>query len=70
MYWWTKGSTMVDAGTLAIMNELHVPAGLVVNLLIWNRGTNLRTLAMGGVVILFSRWVNRLGRKLGRPRAG
>jgi carboxylate/amino acid/amine transporter len=70
MYWWTKGSTMVDAGTLAIMNELHVPAGLVVNLLIWNRGANLRTLAMGGAVILFSLWVNRLGRKLGRPRAG
>ena len=37
MYWWVKGSTLVDAGTLAIMNELHVPAGLLVNLLIWNR---------------------------------
>ncbi|MDR1935467.1 MAG: DMT family transporter [Candidatus Accumulibacter sp.] len=69
MYWWVKGSTLVDAGTLAIMNELHVPAGLVVNLLIWNRGANLRTLAMGGTVILFSLWVNRLGRKLGRLRA-
>jgi carboxylate/amino acid/amine transporter len=66
MYGWVKGSTQVDAGTLAVMNELHVPAGLVVNLLIWNRDANLRVLAMGGTVILFSLWVNRLGRKLGR----
>jgi len=69
MYWWVKGSTLVDAGTLAIMNELHVPAGLIVNLLIWNRDANLRTLALGGTVILFSLWVNGLGRRLGRLRA-
>ena len=72
MYWWVKGSTLVDAGTLAIMNELHVPAGLIVNLLIWNRDANLEKLALGGAVILASLWVNRLGRKLGRRmnRAG
>ena len=70
MYWWVKGSTLVDAGTLAIMNELHVPAGLIVNLLIWNRDANLRTLALGGTVILASLWVNSLGRRMGRLRAG
>ena len=70
MYWLVKGSTLVDAGTLAIMNELHVPAGLIVNLLIWNRDANLRTLALGGTVILASLWVNSLGRRMGRLRAG
>jgi len=72
MYWWVKGSTLVDAGTLAIMNELHVPAGLVVNLLIWNRDANLQKLALGGAVILASLWVNHLGRRMGRRmnRAG
>jgi carboxylate/amino acid/amine transporter len=69
MYGWVKGSTRVDAGTLAVMNELHVPAGLIVNLLFWNRNTNLRMLVLGGTVILFSLWVNRLGRRLGRWRA-
>ena len=69
MYWWVKGSTLVDAGTLAIMNELHVPAGLIVNLLIWNRDANLQKLALGGVVILASLWVNSLGRRMGRLRA-
>ncbi len=41
MYWLVLGSTRVDAGTLAIMNELHVPAGLLVNVLIWNRDADL-----------------------------
>ena len=63
MYWWIKGSTQVDAGVLAVMNELHVPAGLLVNVLIWNRGTDLHRLALGGLVIMASFWLNRLGRK-------
>lgn len=63
MYWWVKGSTRVDAGTLAIMNELHVPAGLLVNLLIWNHNANLPKLALGGSVILASLWLNRMGRR-------
>ena len=65
MFWWVKGSTQVDAGTLAIMNELHVPAGLLVNLLIWNRDADLPKLALGGSVILASLWLNRLGTKKG-----
>ena len=65
MFWWIKGSVQVDAGTLAVMNELHVPAGLLVNLLIWNRDADLPKLAIGGVVILASLWINKLGRKTG-----
>ncbi|MFC3531018.1 EamA family transporter [Vogesella facilis] len=63
MYWWVKGSVAVSAGTLAIMNELHVPAGLLVNVLIWNRNVDLPRLALGGAVILASLWLNRLGRR-------
>src|SRR5690606_33074270 len=64
LYWWVKGSTRVDAGTLAIMNELHVPAGLLVNLLIWNRDFDLPRLAAGGAVILAAMWLNQRGRRL------
>ena len=63
MYWWVLGSTRVDAGTLAIMNELHVPAGLLVNVLIWNRDADLPRLAAGGAVILAALWVNRWGQR-------
>ncbi|WP_252272311.1 carboxylate/amino acid/amine transporter [Pseudomonas subflava] len=63
LYWWVKGSTRVDAGTLAIMNELHVPAGLLVNLLIWNRDFDLPRLAAGGAVILAAMALLHLGRR-------
>ncbi|MBD9426053.1 EamA family transporter [Pseudomonas sp. PDM15] len=63
LYWWVKGSTRVDAGTLAIMNELHVPAGLLVNLLIWNRDFDLPRLAAGAAVILLAMGLLRLGRR-------
>jgi carboxylate/amino acid/amine transporter len=69
MYWWVKGSTEVDAGVLAVMNELHVPAGLIVNVLIWNRDTDLMRLALGGLVIMTSFWLNRQGRRLSQAGA-
>lgn len=53
-FFWNKGATKVDTGTLAIMNNALVPAGLIVNLLIWNREANLTRLALGGGVLLFS----------------
>lgn len=65
LFWWVKGSTQVDAGTLAVMNELHVPLGLLVNLLIWNRDADLAKIALGGSVIMLSLWINRVGRRQG-----
>ncbi|UDL04819.1 carboxylate/amino acid/amine transporter [Marinobacter sp. CA1] len=55
---WNRGACEVDAGTLAIMNNALVPAGLLVNLLIWNRDADLLRLVVGGSVILLSLWVN------------
>ena len=63
---WNKGATLVDAGTLAIMNNALIPAGLVVNLLIWNRDADLVRLSIGGGVLLVSLlvhefWVKKPG---------
>ncbi|MBY7804495.1 carboxylate/amino acid/amine transporter [Vibrio fluvialis] len=55
---WNKGACMVNAGALAIMNNVLVPAGLVVNILIWNRDVDLARLSLGGLMILLSLWVN------------
>lgn len=55
---WNKGATRVDAGALAIMNNALVPAGLLVNLLIWNRDADIVRLALGGAVIVASLLVN------------
>ncbi|MGH8393170.1 MAG: hypothetical protein ACRESN_13100, partial [Pseudomonas sp.] len=40
---------------------LHVPVGLLVNLLIWNQHEPLGRLFIGGAVILASLWISRLG---------
>ncbi len=58
LFLWNRGACVVDAGTLAIMNNALVPAGLIVNLLIWNRDADLLRLVLGGSVIAFSLWVN------------
>ncbi|MFV8781236.1 DMT family transporter [Microbulbifer sp. SA54] len=60
---WNKGATQVSAGTLAAMNNALIPAGLLVNLMIWNRDANLVRLATGGVIIVLavvlSEWHSR-----------
>lgn len=61
LYWWNKGASLVDGGTLAVMNNALVPAGLLVNLVLWNRDAELWRLALGGAVIAASLWVTRLG---------
>lgn len=48
---WNRGATQVDAGTLAAMNNALIPAGLLVNLLIWNRDADLPRLLAGGILI-------------------
>ncbi|MEF1284880.1 carboxylate/amino acid/amine transporter [Vibrio sp. M250220] len=55
---WNKGATMVNAGALAIMNNALVPAGLIVNVVIWNRDVDVTQLSIGGAIILLSLWVN------------
>ncbi|MGB2079163.1 MAG: carboxylate/amino acid/amine transporter [Vibrio sp.] len=55
---WNKGSCLVNAGTLAAMNNALVPCGLLVNILIWNRDADLARLAIGGSIIVFSLWFN------------
>ncbi len=55
---WNKGACMVNAGALAIMNNALVPAGLLVNIVIWNRDVDITRLAIGGAIILLSLWLN------------
>ncbi len=61
MYVWNKGASQVSAATLAVMNNLHIPTGLLMNLLIWNQSEPLGRLALGGLVILASLWISRRG---------
>jgi carboxylate/amino acid/amine transporter len=57
-FMWNKGSTMVDAGVLAIMNNALIPAGLIVNIVFWGKDENFTKLIVGSIIILFSLWVH------------
>ncbi len=47
-FMWNYGATQVDAGTLGIMNNMHVPAGLLVNLAIWQQQPHWPSFIIGG----------------------
>lgn len=55
---WNKGATQVSVGTLAVANNLLIPAGIVVNVVFWNRDADIFRLALGGGIILLALVVN------------
>ena len=58
-FMWNYGATQVDAGTLGIMNNFHVPAGLLVNFAIWQQQPHWPSFIVGALVIMSSLWVHR-----------
>lgn len=62
-YFWNKGACQVDAGTLGIMNNMHIPAGLALSLLVWRHETDLGRLLAGGAVMGAALALNAWGRR-------
>ena len=56
---WNKGATMVNIGALAIMNNLLIPAGILVNVLIWNKDADILRLVIGSSIILTALIINQ-----------
>ena len=57
-YFWNQGALNVSAGTLSIMNNALIPAGLVVNLLLWQKDTDVSRLLLGGGIITAALWLS------------
>lgn len=51
-FMWNYGATQVDAGTLAIMNNALIPAGLVVNFALWQHDVDWLRLVIGEALSL------------------
>ncbi len=49
---WNKGATLVNVGALAVANNLLIPAGIAVNLLIWNHDADVLRLSIGAGIII------------------
>ncbi len=55
---WNYGSTKVNAGTLAVFNNLKIPLAILVALLFFGEQTNIPRLLVGGSLVLGSLWLN------------
>ncbi len=51
---WNKGATLVSVGQLAVMNNLLIPAGILVNVIIWSKPSDPLRLVLGSAVILLA----------------
>lgn len=58
-FMWNYGATQVDAGTLGIMNNMHIPAGLLVNFALWQQQPNWSHFVIGGGLIMVSLWIHQ-----------
>ena len=54
---WNLGARMVNTGQLAAMNNMLIPAGILVNVLIWNRDADWPRLIVGGGIIVLAVWL-------------
>lgn len=59
-FMWNKGATLVNVGALAVMNNLLIPAGIIVNVLIWNRDADIVRLSIGAAIMLGALLVNQM----------
>lgn len=57
---WNKGATLVNVGTLAAMNNVLIPAGIMVNVLIWNKEADIMRLSIGAGIILAALLLNQI----------
>jgi drug/metabolite transporter (DMT)-like permease len=55
---WNLGAKQVSSGALAVMNNLKIPLGVLVSLLVFGEHADLLRLACGGALMGVALWVN------------
>lgn len=55
---WNKGARQVDAGTLAIFNDLKVPVAVLISVVVFGESVNLVTLVIGGAIVVLALVLN------------
>ncbi len=65
-FMWNKGATLVSTGALAIMNNVLIPAGILVNFVLWGAQVDWPRLAAGAVIIFLALIINNFWLELNR----
>lgn len=67
---WNFGATRVNAGTLAVFNNLKIPVAILVALLIFGEQANWWRLLIGGTIVTGALWFNeRLSKTVSEKRS-
>lgn len=56
-FWWNVGATRVNAGTLAVFNNLKVPLGVACSLIFFGESTDLTRLLLSGALMAVAVWI-------------
>jgi drug/metabolite transporter (DMT)-like permease len=56
-FWWNRGATQVNAGTLAVLNNAKVPLGVACSLLIFREQASWVQLAIGAALLGLAVWI-------------
>ncbi|MEL7590866.1 MAG: EamA family transporter [Anaerolineaceae bacterium] len=67
-FMWNIGARRVNAGTLAVFNNLKIPLAVAVSLLVFGEQTDLSRLLIGGVVIVAALVANERLSKRAQPQ--
>ncbi|HMN12164.1 MAG TPA: DMT family transporter [Bellilinea sp.] len=70
-FMWNVGARRVNAGTLAVFNDLKIPLAVAVSLLVFREKTNVPSLLIGGgivvLAVLLNEWYVRRQRRAETP---
>jgi|TARA_B110000263_G_scaffold97926_1_gene85558 drug/metabolite transporter (DMT)-like permease len=53
-YFWNRGSVLVSNGTLAVMNNLVIPLGLLIEIIFFSKSINVANYVIGALIIISS----------------
>jgi drug/metabolite transporter (DMT)-like permease len=56
-FWWNRGATQVNAGTLAVFNNAKVPLGVVCSLVFFHENADLPRLLASGALMALGVWI-------------
>lgn len=59
-YWWNKGSTQVEIGVVAAMNNATVPVGILINILVFQQQPNWLPFIAGSSCILAALYLHQV----------
>lgn len=64
---WNLGAKWVNTGQLATMNNMLIPAGILVNFVFWNSDVDWLRLSIGAAIIVLSVWLCQRGNAPAQP---